>query len=141
MAVEASEVRSLVRDPSSVVFSDTDLGAAISASGGRSALRAAGVAFQSLAAEYALLGRSVRTDDLAIDTRSRGKDLLEVAKSFFDEAAAEDARADGSYVNIVPGRGATSRVTRVEGTPWPVAPKPNTPDLVPADIPGYWTTP
>ena len=121
MAVEITEVRSLVRDPGSVVFTDADLTTAISTSGGTSALRAAGVAFQSLAAEYAILGRSVKTDDLAIDTRARGKDLLEVAKSFFTEANAADARGADSFVAIVPVRGAGKPATvRPEGTHFPL---------------------
>ncbi|MEV5068862.1 hypothetical protein MRBLMI12_000418 [Microbacterium sp. LMI12-1-1.1] len=120
MTVALADVRSLVRDDGSVVFTDAQLTAAINATGNTSALRAAGNAFQSLAAEYAIKGRSVKTDDLAIDTRNRGKDLLEVANSFFAEAEAADKRAAGSFVAIVPVRGSKPRVTRIEATPAPV---------------------
>lgn len=102
------------------VFSDADLAAALLASGS-SPLRAAGSLYRSLAAQYTMSGRSIKTDDLAIDTRNRGKDLLEVAQSFFDEADSVDAATASDFFQVVPfgGRSPEGR-PRVEGSPWPL---------------------
>ncbi len=101
MAVDIDALRRLVRDPDSNVFEDDDLIAAIDAAGD-SILRAAGIAFKTLAAEYVLIGKSVKTDDLAINTLSRGKDLLEVASSFFADARETDSRSSDSFFAVVP---------------------------------------
>lgn len=66
-----------------------------------SLFRAAASAVRSLAIAYAASGKSVKTDDLAIDLRSRGKDLLDVAASFDKEADAGDLRGADDYFNIV----------------------------------------
>lgn len=138
-----ADLRTLVRDENSAVFTDAALQSALNASGD-SLLRAAGIAFQGLAAEYATVGRSIKTDDLAIDTRSRGENLLKVAQSYFAEAAAADEAAADSIFQVV---GRTPRATPFfpvvpEGTPWPIpSPLVDGPDLIPdPDYPGYWTT-
>lgn len=115
------ELRELVRDSDEAVFTDEQLDAALLASGDN-LLRAAGHAFQALAAEYAILGKSVRTEDLAIDTRGRGKDLLEVAQSYFDEATAADNAEAEAFFQIVPfgGRSRRGGCCGPEGTPRPL---------------------
>lgn len=121
MAVDIDELRALVGDEDSNAFTDEALEAAISASAD-SLLRAAGIAFLSLAATYSAIGRSTRTDDLALDTRSRGKDLAEVAASFFTQATAADATAGADFFSIVPfGGRVSSGICRVEGSPYPVS--------------------
>lgn len=118
MAVELDDVRALVGDEDEVAFTDEALEAAIAASGD-SILRAAGIAFTTLAATYAALGRSVATDDLRIDTTKRGSTLLDVAKSFLAEADAADASAGADFFEIVPFGGRAS-ACRVEGATCPV---------------------
>lgn len=75
---------------------------------GDNPLRAAGRAVTALAIEYSAKGKSVKTDDLAVDLRSRGKDLLAVARSFLEDANAEDAAEASDYFNIV-GTGRSCR--------------------------------
>ena len=109
------QLRELVRDTEGVefdppqpgyrdyaAFSDSMLVTALSVAGGN-LLRAAGSAFMSLAAEYAMSGRSVKTDDLLLDTRNRGRDLAEVARSFLAEAEAEDLKQANSFFDLTPG--------------------------------------
>ena len=121
MPVELSDLRELLRDTDEVVWQGEELEAAILAAGGESLYRSAGNAVQALAIQYAMSGRSTKTDDLALDTRGRGKDLLEVAKSFFDQANAEDARGSADYFDVVSPYGTSGYVCRVEGSPNPVS--------------------
>lgn len=100
-------IRSLVRDTDQVVFTDDDLQVALDSAGGVDILRAAGIAIQSLAIEYATTGKSVKTADLAIDLRQRGTDLLAVARSFFDEALAVQEIAADNYVSVAEPGGRT----------------------------------
>ena len=84
--------------------------------------RAAGNAVQSLAIEYAAAGKSIKTDDLALDIKGRGSDLLAVARSFYADADATENASYSGFFQIVsfPGRRGRSRATdRVEGSPWP----------------------
>lgn len=118
MAVDIDELRALVLDEDENVFTDEALEAAIAGSGD-SLLRAAGLAFTSLAAQYAVLGKSVKTDDLGIDTRSRGKDLNEVALSFFKQADAADVAGGNDYFDIV-GFGGRASSCHAELVPCPV---------------------
>ena len=83
------------------VFSDADLISYLSLAGNVT-LRAAAIAIRRMALEYSSKGKSIKTDDLAIDLRSRGRDLLEVAKSFESAADAADSSAADDYFNIVP---------------------------------------
>lgn len=120
MSVDLDELRALLRDDDVLVWTDENLEAAISATGDVSILRAAGQAVQSLAIEYAMQGRSIRTDDLAVDQKGRGADLLAVAKSFFDQASAADAVEAADHFEIVSFSGRPSaRSCRVEGSPYP----------------------
>lgn len=82
-------------------FSDIDL-AGFLAQSGDNLNRATGNAYLRLAAEYAATGRSIKTDDLAIDTRNRGKDLLEVASYWFSQADSDVSAEADEYFNIVP---------------------------------------
>lgn len=101
------------------IWSDDALSAALSAAGDN-AYRAAGALYLALASEYIQQGRSVKTDDLAIDTRTRGTDLLKVAQSFLAQADADDAAGASDFFQIVPfgGRPGRQRV-RPEATPYP----------------------
>lgn len=84
-------------------------------------LRAAGTLYLQLAAQYAQVGRSIKTDDLALDTKGRGGDLLKIAQSFLDEATASDNAAAADFFQIVPFAGRRStRCVRSEGTPRPL---------------------
>ena len=98
------------------VFSDATLMASLLAA--KSNLhRAAGDLYRTLAAQYIQSGKSIKTDDLAIDTRTRGTDLLKVAQSFYDEAALADAAAGGDFFQIIPYSGRSAGHVRPEATP------------------------
>lgn len=118
MTIAIEDLRALVRDTDEVVFDDDALTVAINAAGD-SILRAAGIAFSTLAAEYAALGRSTRTDDLAIDTKGRGHDLLAVAQSFFAQADAEDVRGSDDFLSVVEFGGRTASWPREDSVWWP----------------------
>lgn len=104
------------------VWSDAALSVALASAMGN-AYRAAWSLYIGLAAEYMQSSRSIKTDDLAIDTRGRGSDLLRVAQSFLDEATAiESATADEAFA-IIPFAGRANRrqySARPEGTPYPL---------------------
>lgn len=102
-------------------WGDAALEVALAAQGG-SQLRAAGTLYLQLAAAFTISGRSIKTDDLAIDTKGRGNDLRAVAQSFFDEATAADNAATNDFFQIVPFAGRAGRAcrTRPEGTPAPL---------------------
>jgi hypothetical protein len=70
-------------------FSDDAIDAAL-ARGGDSIPRACGMLVKRLALQATLAGQSIKADDFSINTSNRGKDLLAVAKSYFDEADAAD---------------------------------------------------
>lgn len=120
MVIEIEDLRALLRDDDEVAFSDEALSVAI-VNAGDNLYRAAGMAVQSLAIEYAAAGRSIKTDDLMLDTRGRGKDLLEVAESFFAQARTEDAAGGDEFFAVVPNRGCGYSCARPEGTPRPLA--------------------
>lgn len=103
------------------VWSDDALQVALNSQGGNQ-LRAAGTLFLQLAAAYVMASRSIKTDDLAIDTKNRGADLHQVAQSFFDEATAAETAAANDFFQIVPfaGRAGRNTCVRPEGTPWPL---------------------
>lgn len=82
------------------VFSDVELASFLEGAGG-SILRAAGRATRRLALEYSARGRSIRTEDQTLDVKSRGSDLLAVAKAYFAEADAEEARGDVDFFEVV----------------------------------------
>lgn len=85
------------------VFGDSELVAFLE-EGNQKPLRAAAIATRRLALEYSAAGQSIRTDDIAIDLRSRGANLIEVAKSFQDEADNQDAYL-GIGPSVRPGDG------------------------------------
>lgn len=84
------------------VFGDSELQAFLEE--GSTPLRAAAIATRRLALEYSASAQSIRTDDIAIDLRSRGKDLIEVARSFTESANIQDA-AQGIGPGVKPGDG------------------------------------
>lgn len=131
---EVGRLRLLVGDTASVplqpdepgfadyaTWSDAALEVALLTQGGNQ-LRAAGTLYLQLAAEHSLTGRSVKTDDLAIDTTRRGSDLRAIAQSFFDEAIVADRDAASDFFQIVPfgGRAGRNACARPEGTPRPL---------------------
>ena len=67
------------------IWSDLELEATLASNDG-DLLRTAGDLYAGLAASYAAQGRSIKVDTIALDTKSRGADLLEVARSFYVEA-------------------------------------------------------
>lgn len=81
-------------------FSDADLEALLALSGD-SVYRATGSAYMRLAAEYSALGRSVKTDDLGLDTRGRGSDLLKIAQFWFERADVADQSEADDYFELV----------------------------------------
>ena len=81
-------------------YGDAELEAFL-ASAADSVPRATGMAYLQLAATYAVAGRSIKTDDLAINTTSRGSDLLAIAQSWLKEAVVQDTAAAASYTDIV----------------------------------------
>lgn len=83
------------------VWSDNDLAAALTRAKG-SVPRAAGNLVRSLAIQYSAEGKSIKTDDLAIDVRGRGADLLAVAKAFLSEADAADVSSGNDFFAVVP---------------------------------------
>jgi len=91
------------------IFSDVDLEAFLIETH-ENVLRAAARATTSLALEYSSAGLSIKTDDLAVDLRTRGKDLLAVARSFVEDADAQDAAEAMDFFEIVPtGKGVPGR--------------------------------
>ena len=112
----------VVGSPDYAQWSDSALGVALAAQHGNQ-LRAAGTLYLQLAAAFSISGRSIKTDDLAIDTKGRGRDLHEVAQSFFDEATAADNSAASDFFQIVPftrRRGRSGCACRPEGAPRPL---------------------
>lgn len=98
-------------------FSDIDLETFL-AQTSNNVNRATGNAYLRMAAEYAATGRSIKTDDLAIDTRARGKDLLQIADYWFKQADASDAAEADEYFNIVPFARAGTPVVRFGPDDW-----------------------
>jgi hypothetical protein len=104
------------------VWSDDALESVLAAQGDNQ-LRAAGTLYLQLAAQYTQSGRSIKTDDLALDTKSRGSDLLKIAQAFIDEATANDNAAANDFFQIIPfggRRGRNQCCVRPEGTPHPL---------------------
>lgn len=102
------------------VFGDIALEASLLAADS-SLNRAAGNLFLTLAAQLSAEGKSIRTEDLSINTTQRGQSLLDIAKAFL--AAADDealAEAD-SFVTVAPYGGRPGRSPlRPEATPRPL---------------------
>jgi hypothetical protein len=103
------------------VWSDDSLAVAI-ATNGDNLKRAAAALYLQLAAQYAQQGKSIKTDDLALDTKNRSGDLISIAKMFIAEADAEESAEADAFFQIVPFAGrACSPIRRVEASPWPVS--------------------
>ncbi len=81
-------------------FSDAEILSFLTAAGD-SVTRATGLAYFALARDLIAVGKSIKTDDQALDTRHRGKDMLEVGRSWIAEADAADAAAANDYFDIV----------------------------------------
>lgn len=105
LRVTIGDVNSVPFDPPQTgvqdygLFSDAELEVYIAQGG--SILRAAGLAYTSLAAKAALAGKSVKDYDLAVDTTKRGDSLFKIAQGFFDLADEEDAGSEQGF-QIVP---------------------------------------
>jgi hypothetical protein len=108
MTYTAEDLRRVLRDDTRAMFTDEDLAMYVRLFPD-SILRAAGECVRSVAILYAAKGKSTKTDDLAVDLRSRGKDLLAVARSFIEDADAESAAEAAEYFNIVPTGGGRQR--------------------------------
>jgi len=94
------QVRALIGDGDSQWFTDDEIQVYLDVTDAN-ALRAAGTALQNLAVNFALKGRSIKTDDLSIDTRSRGTELAALAKQYFAQADDADKAASGDIFEIV----------------------------------------
>lgn len=81
-------------------FSDDAIDAAL-ARGGDSVPRACGTLIKKLALQATMAGQSIKASDFAINTTNRGKDLLAIAQSYFDEADAQDALDGAGEMTIV----------------------------------------
>lgn len=97
-------------------YSDAELEAFLTSANDNVAT-ATGFAYMQLAAVYAVSGRDIKTDDLAISTKSRGSDLLQVAKSWLAEGAAQNAQDAVDYIDIVTPYPRPTLGIRPEGTP------------------------
>lgn len=67
-----------------------------------SVARATGYAMLGLSRDFAARGRSIKTDDLSMDSRGRGSDFLSIAQSWLQQADADDARSAGDIFEIAP---------------------------------------
>jgi hypothetical protein len=102
---QIDQVRANLGDTDKVWFDDEALGLYLDQNA-ESVARATGAAIKNLALVAAMTGRSIKTDDLAIDSRQRGATLNEIAKSWFDQAASEDEAAASDIFDILPFAGA-----------------------------------
>ena len=87
-----AQVRALIGDGDSQWFQDEEIQAYLDITGDN-ALRAAGTALQNMAVSFAVSGRSIKTDDLSIDTRDRATSLISLSKQYFAQADEADALA------------------------------------------------
>lgn len=87
-------------DDLTYTFSDDAIEVALSLAG-NGVTRAVGTLIKQLALQASLSGQSIKADDFSINTSNRGKNLLEVAQSYFDQADAEDAAAGSGELRIV----------------------------------------
>lgn len=102
-----AHVRALVGDTNAQWFTDDEVSAFLTVTN-NNALRAAGTALQNMAVNFAVQGRSIKTDDLAIDTRTRATALVELAKQFFAQADDIDKQAAADIFEIAPTVAASS---------------------------------
>lgn len=99
------------------VWSDSDLETALVIASD-SIYRAAGDLYMSIAAYYAQKGRSIKTDDLALNSLGRSGDILAIAKQFHAQAGEiAQAEADDFFELVSTGR--QGGTCRAEGSPWP----------------------
>jgi hypothetical protein len=98
-------VRANLGDTDSVWFDDATLGSYLDTNGS-SVARATGAAILNMSLVATMTGRSVKADDLALDSRQRGKDLREIAQSWFDQADAEDSGAASDVFDVIAFSGA-----------------------------------
>ena len=102
-----ASVRALVGDGDAQWFTDDEISAYLGIYQGN-VLRAAGLALQNLATSFAASGRSIKTDDLAIDTRTRADAFLAMSKQFFTLADTQEAQEAADVFDIGP-TGASSK--------------------------------
>jgi len=95
-----TQVRALVGDTDSQWFTDDEITSYLTVYASN-VLRAAGAACQNLALNMAMTARSVKTDDLAIDNRTRATALTELSKTYFAQADSQDAKGANDFFEIV----------------------------------------
>lgn len=88
-------------DPPDQLFTDNQLMQLISLYGGN-AKRAAAAAIDAVATDQALLYKSVRTDDLAVDGTKVAEALRKRAQSLREEADRDDDASGEEAILIVP---------------------------------------
>lgn len=89
-------------DPQTATYlywGDDEIAAFLAISNG-SVNRAIGHGIMQLARNAAMLGQSVKTDDLALNDSQRGKDLSTIAQDYFTLADKEDGQANASFFAI-----------------------------------------
>lgn len=94
------QVRNLVGDTGSQWFTDDEITTYLTVYNSN-VLRAAGLALQNLATNFAVQARSIKTDDLAIDTRTRATALAELSKQYFAQADDQDKNDSASVFQLV----------------------------------------
>jgi hypothetical protein len=99
-STQIAQVRALVGDMDSQWFADEELTAYLTVYNGN-VLRASGLALQNLATNFAVRARSVKTDDLAIDTRARATALSDLAKQYFAQADSQDQNDSADMFQLV----------------------------------------
>lgn len=81
-------------------MSDGEIQAAINTAGGNIP-RAVGMSMLGLSRDFAATGRAIKTDDLSMDSRQRGKDFLSIALEWLKQADLQDARDAGGFFELV----------------------------------------
>jgi hypothetical protein len=97
---QIAQVRALVGDMDSQWFADEELTAYLTIYNGN-VLRASGLALQNLAITFAVKARSIKTDDLAIDTRARATALSDLSKQYFAQADSQDQNDSADMFQLV----------------------------------------
>lgn len=100
------------------MFSDVELEVYLDQGGG--VLRAAGLAYTSLAAQASLHAKSVKDYDLSVDLTKRGDALLKIAQEFFDLADGQDAGSADGFEIVQTGLPLPNGGNHSEGMPWVV---------------------
>jgi hypothetical protein len=81
-------------------MSDDEILASLNTASG-SVYRATGMAMLGLARDFVATGRAIKTDDLSMDSRNRGKDYLSIAMEWLKQADLQDVRDSAGLFDLV----------------------------------------